>query len=161
MGFSLPVAIGMAFANPQKTIWCLNGDGGFHMAVQSLLVISQYHLNIRVVIVNNAALGMITQFQHLYFDNRMIGTTEAGGFINPNLKALAQAYGLEYQEETESSIKKMAHLPEGSVLINYLVDGLTTVSPKLEYNKPIDMPSPQLPADEYNEMMAENDEMCL
>ena len=76
MGFSLPVAIGMAFANPKKTIWCLSGDGGFHMAVQSLLIISQYRLNIKVIVINNAALGMITQFQHLYFDDRMFGTTE-------------------------------------------------------------------------------------
>lgn len=149
MGFSLPVAIGMAFANPLKTIWCLNGDGGFHMAVQSLLVISQYHLNIKVLVVNNSALGMITQFQHLYFDNRMFGTTEAGGFINPNLEKLAQAYGLKFQEETESSIEDLLSLPEGPFMINYKVNGLTTVSPKLEFNKPINMPSPQLPENEF------------
>ena len=154
MGFSLPVAIGVAFANPQKTIWCLNGDGGFHMAIQSLLVVSQYHLDIKVIVINNAALGMITQFQHLYFDNRMFGTTETGGFKNPDLKAIAQAYGLIYLEETGYSIKDMALLPEGPSLINYVIDGLTTVSPKLEYNRPIDMPSPQLLENEYNKAIS-------
>ena len=149
MGFSLPVAIGMAFANPKKTIWCLNGDGGFHMAVQSLLVISQYKLNIKVIVINNAALGMITQFQHLYFDNRMFGTTETGGFVNPDIESIAKAYGLNYIEMTEKDIDDMNLNSSDPVLINYIVDGLTTVSPKLEYNKPIDMPSPQLPDEEY------------
>jgi len=149
MGFSLPVAIGMAFANPKKTIWCLNGDGGFHMAVQSLLVISQYKLNIKVIIINNAALGMITQFQHLYFDNRMFGTTEAGGFVNPDIETLAKAYGLNYIELKEKDLNSEDLTSQNPILVNYKVSGLTTVSPKLEYNKPIDMPSPQLSEDEH------------
>lgn len=149
MGFSLPIAIGMAFANPKKTIWCLNGDGGFHMAVQSLLVISQYKLKIKVIVINNSALGMITQFQHLYFDNRMFGTTEAGGFVNPDIEYLAKSYGMNYIEMTEKDLDDMNLNSSDPVLINYIVDGLTTVSPKLEYNKPIDMPSPQLPDEEY------------
>ena len=148
MGFSLPVAIGIAFANPRKTIWCLNGDGGFHMAVQSLLVISQYKLNIRVIVINNAALGMITQFQHLYFDNRMFGTTEAGGFVNPDIETLAKAYGLNYIELTEKDLNSEDLTSQCPILVNYKVSGLTTVSPKLEYNKPINMPSPQLSVEE-------------
>ena len=148
MGFSLPVAIGMAFANPKKTIWCLNGDGGFHMAVQSLLVISQYKLNIKVIVINNAALGMITQFQHLYFDNRMFGTTEAGGFVNPDIESIAKAYGLNYIEMTENDLACLDLISQSPVLINYKISGLTTVSPKLEYNKPINMPSPQLSVEE-------------
>ena len=148
MGFSLPVAIGMAFANPRKTIWCLSGDGGFHMAVQSLLVISQYKLNIKVIVINNAALGMITQFQHLYFDNRMFGTTEAGGFVNPDIETLAKAYGLNYIELTEKDLNSEDLTSQCPILVNYKVSGLTTVSPKLEYNKPINMPSPQLSVEE-------------
>lgn len=153
MGFSLPVAIGMAFANPKKTIWCLNGDGGFHMAIQSLLVISQYKLNIKVIVINNAALGMITQFQHLYFDNRMFGTTEAGGFVNPDIETIAKAYRLNYIELTENSLEGTNLSSTEPVMVNYKVSGLTTVSPKLEYNKPIDMPSPQLPKEEHHEVM--------
>lgn len=148
MGFSMPVAIGMAFANPKKTIWCLNGDGGFHMAVQSLLVISQYKLNIKVIIINNAALGMITQFQHLYFDNRMFGTAEEGGFINPDIDTLAKAYGLSYIELTKKDLESMNLSPSEPMIVNYKISGLTTVSPKLEYNKPINMPSPQLSEEE-------------
>lgn len=152
MGFAMPVAIGIAFANPKKTIYCVTGDGGFHMAIQSMLTIAQYNLNIKVVVINNAALGMITQFQHLYFCDRMYGTTKDGGFINPDLKTLAKAYGIRYSEYTSESLKEL-EVVDGPVMINYVVRGLTMVSPKLEYNKPIDKPSPQLPDDEHQSVM--------
>lgn len=152
MGFAMPAAIGIAFANPKKTIYCVTGDGGFHMAVQSMLTIAQYNLNIKVVVINNAALGMITQFQHLYFNDRMYGTTKAGGFINPDLKTMAKAYGIRYSEYMSDSLNEFEAV-DGPGMINYLVKGLTTVSPKLEYNKPIDKPSPQLPDDEYQSVM--------
>lgn len=152
MGFAMPAAIGIAFANPKKTIYCVTGDGGFHMAVQSMLTIAQYNLNIKVVVINNAALGMITQFQHLYFNDRMYGTTKAGGFIDPDLEIMAKAYGVRYSEYTSESLNEF-EAADGPGMINYVVKGLTTVSPKLEYNKPIDKPSPQLPDDEYKSVM--------
>ena len=146
MGFSLPVAIGVAFANPSRRIFCLNGDGGFHMAVQSLLLISQYHLNIKVIVFNNASLGMITQFQHLYFEGRMAGTTDAGGYLVPSIVDLASAYGLPYVKISEKSLDALAPYfsSEDPVVIEYEIDSLTTVSPKLEYNKPIYRPTPDL-----------------
>ena len=149
MGFSLPVAIGMAFANPKKRIYCINGDGGFHMALQSLLVISQYNLNIKVIVMNNAALGMITQFQHLYFNNNMTGTTAKGGYLVPNIEAIAQSVGFPYHKMDENKIDRDSLSADGFALIDYHIYGLTTVSPKLEYNKPIDMPMPLLSDEEY------------
>ena len=152
MGFAMPAAIGIAFANPKKTVYCVTGDGGFHMAIQSMLTIAQYNLNIKVVVINNSALGMITQFQHLYFNDRMYGTSKAGGFINPDLRTIAKAYGVRYSELTSDSLNDF-EASDGPRMINYVVNGLTTVSPKLEYNKPIDKPSPQLPDDEYQKVM--------
>lgn len=152
MGFAMPAAIGVAFANPKKTIYCVTGDGGFHMAIQSMLTIAQYALNIKVIVINNAALGMITQFQHLYFNDRMYGTTKAGGFIDPDLKTMAEAYGIHYLEYTSDTLNEFG-VADGPRMINYVVRGMTTVSPKLEYNKPIDKPSPQIPDDEYQKMM--------
>jgi acetolactate synthase-1/2/3 large subunit len=146
MGFSLPVAIGIAFANPQKRIFCITGDGGLHMAIQSLLLISQYKLNIRVLVMNNAALGMITQFQHLYFGDRMEGTTANGGYIVPDLHTIAKAYGLRYETDD---------LETPGSLFEYSIEGLTTVSPKLEYNQPIFNPSPYLPEEELNKVINE------
>lgn len=152
MGFAMPAAIGLAFANPKKTVYCVTGDGGFHMSIQSLLTISQYNLNIKVVVINNSALGMITQFQHLYFNDRMYGTTKAGGFVNPDFKTMAKAYGVRYSEYTSDSLNEF-ETSDGPGMINYVVSGLTTVCPKLEYNKPIDKPSPQLPEEEYQCVM--------
>lgn len=152
MGFAMPAAIGIAFANPKKTIYCVTGDGGFHMAIQSMLTIAQYKLNIKVVVINNSALGMITQFQHLYFGDRMYGTTKDGGFINPDLKTMAMAYGVNYAEYTSGTLNEF-ETTDGPAMINYVVKGLTTVSPKLEYNQPIDKPSPQLSENEYNNIM--------
>ena len=79
MGFSLPISSGMVMANPKRRAISINGDGGFHMASQSLMLISQYNLPVIAFIVNNESLGMITQFQSLYFDGRMNATTNGGG----------------------------------------------------------------------------------
>ena len=82
MGFSLPISAGIAMASPEKRVISINGDGGFHMASQSLMLISQYNLPVITFIVNNESLGMITQFQSLYFNGRMNATTNGGGVQN-------------------------------------------------------------------------------
>ena len=153
MGFSLPAAIGMSFASPGRKIFCITGDGGLNMAIQSLAMIAQYGLNIKVIVLNNASLGMITQFQHLYFNDRMYGTTITGGYQNPDFKALANAYGIKYVEVNDLSLKNMFK-SDTPMFVNCIIDELTTVSPKLEYNKPIEQPSPNLPEDEFNDVMS-------
>jgi len=154
MGFSLPAAIGTAFANIDKNIYSINGDGGFHISVQSLMLISQYNLPIKVIVINNSALGMITQFQHLYFDGRMSGTTIKGGYVVPNIKDISAAYGLGYFKIYEDDLKNKILMDSifsaRNCIIEYLTEGLTAVSPKLEYNKPIHMPIPLLPKEEQN-----------
>lgn len=156
MGYSLPAAIGMAFAHPDKTIYAICGDGGFHMSVQSLMLISQYHLNIKVIVMNNSALGMITEFQHLYFNDRMAGTTAEGGYLVPNIQLMAESYGMKYGLVTEADLQddeKVKQTISASNLIEVRIDGLTTVSPKLEYNKPIESPIPLLDEDEMKEAL--------
>lgn len=152
MGFAMPAAIGMAFANPERKIWCITGDGGFQISVQALLTIAQYHLNINVVVLNNAALGMITQFQHLYFSDRMYGTTREGGFINPDIETMSRACYVPYLALREDTLSQWQR-SEGPRLFDYVIDGLTTVNPKLEFNMPIDKPSPCLPEEEHREVM--------
>ncbi|MCD8044118.1 MAG: thiamine pyrophosphate-binding protein [Bacteroides sp.] len=157
MGFSMPAAIGCAFACPGKAIYSINGDGGFHMATQSLMLISQYNLPIKVIVVNNKALGMITQFQHLYFSDRMAGTTSEGGYYVPSIEKMAEAYGLCYFRLDESSLGdeslKEYIINCQNCIIEYMVQWFTTVSPKLEYNKPISKPSPQLIDKEYDKII--------
>ena len=127
------------------------------MAIQSLMLISQYNLPIKVMVLNNASLGMITQFQHLYFDDRMCGTTLNGGYRVPDIKSLSAAYGLPYFRLTVNRLDdpdlreeiRAAH----NCIIECVVEGLTSVSPKLEYDKPISKPLPLLSEEEYKENM--------
>ncbi|MDR2913886.1 MAG: thiamine pyrophosphate-binding protein [Tannerella sp.] len=154
MGFSIPASIGIAFANPDANIYSINGDGGFHIALQSLMLISQYNLPIKVIIMNNNSLGMITQFQRLYFQGRMSGTTKEGGYCIPDIKYLSQSYNLKYYKLSITDLENDNLLSEiiqnRNCIIEYVVDGLTTVSPKLEYNNPIELMTPFLPDNELN-----------
>lgn len=146
MGFSLPVSAGIAMANKDRRVISINGDGGFHMASQSLMLISQYNLPVIAFIVNNESLGMITQFQSLYFDGRMNATTNGGGYKTPDFKQLAEAYGLKYYRIDESSLANESLMSEifaeRNCVVDFWTNGLTTISPKLEYNKPIYQPTP-------------------
>lgn len=146
MGFSLPISAGIAMASPEKRVISINGDGGFHMASQSLMLISQYNLPVITFIVNNESLGMITQFQSLYFNGRMNATTNGGGYKTPDFKQLAKAYGLKYYRIDESSLANenlMSEIfAERNCVVDFWTKGLTTISPKLEYNKPIYQPTP-------------------
>lgn len=146
MGFSLPISAGIAMANKDRRVISINGDGGFHLASQSLMLISQYDLPVIVFIVNNESLGMITQFQSLYFDGRMNATTNGGGYKTPDYQQITEAYGLKYYRIDESSLADsslMARIfAERNCVVDFWTDGLTTISPKLEYNKPIYQPTP-------------------
>lgn len=154
MGFALPVAVGMAFAEPHKTIYCICGDGGFHIALQSLMLVSQYNLNIKIIVLNNKALGMITQFQQLYFDGRTTGTTTSGGYEVPNIKNISSAYNLPYYQINEAYLVNNKLMNEifnsRNGIVECIIDGQTSVSPKLEYNKPIEKPTPLLPDEEFD-----------
>ena len=157
MGFSIPVAIGISFANPLRNIYSINGDGGFHISIQSLMLISQYNLPIKVIVLNNKSLGMITQFQGLYFDNRMEGTTKEGGYLVPNIKSIGESYNLPYFQINENDLVNenlMKNIFETrNCIIEYVINGLTSVSPKLEYNRPIEQPMPILSDEELKAMM--------
>ena len=154
MGYAMPTAIGCAFAAPDKKIIAICGDGAFHMSSQALGVISQYKLPIKVVIMNNNCLGMINQFQRLYFDSRFYGTHPTGGFQNPSFKDLAKAYGLQYYKIALKDLSKKELMQDifanRTCIVEYVIEGLTSVCPKLEYDKPLSKPMPMLDEDEFN-----------
>jgi acetolactate synthase-1/2/3 large subunit len=90
MGFGLPAAIGAQIARPEQEIWAICGDGGFQMTLQELGTIMQEHLPVHIAIVNNSYLGMVRQWQELFFDERYESTL----LTNPDFVLLAQAYGI-------------------------------------------------------------------
>jgi acetolactate synthase-1/2/3 large subunit len=147
MGYALHSAIGAAFAFPEKQIVCVIGDGGFHIALQSLLLISQYKLNIMIFVLNNHALGLITQFQTLYFESNMAGTTREGGYDVPDIKYFAKACDLEY-EYVDDIINKKLSCFSGGKIVEIKLNELTTVVPKLEFNQPLYNMIPYLDTDE-------------
>lgn len=150
MGYSIPVAVGAAMAAHRPVI-AITGDGGLQIALQSLPLIAQYHLPVVVVVLNNASLGMITQFQSLYFNSNFVATTSSGGYLVPNLEKLAEAFNLPYfsaktQPEFENSLK--AALQGRNALVDVRIEPPTTVSPKREFTQPFYNMSPALPDEE-------------
>jgi acetolactate synthase-1/2/3 large subunit len=92
MGFGFPSAISAQFANPRSRVWAIVGDGGFQMT-QSELATAQIHkLPVKCLIINNNYLGMVRQWQELFFENRLSGVDLEG---NPDFVKLAQAYGVK------------------------------------------------------------------
>ena len=92
MGFGFPAAIGAQFANPDKKVWAVVGDGGFQMTQAELATAQLHRLPVKCLIVNNNYLGMIRQWQELFYENRLSGSDLEG---NPDFVKLAQAYGIK------------------------------------------------------------------
>jgi len=92
MGYGFPAAIGAQFACPDKKVWAIVGDGGFQMTLAELATAAIHKLPVKVLIINNSYLGMVRQWQELFFDNRLSGVDLVG---NPDFVKLAGAYGIK------------------------------------------------------------------
>jgi acetolactate synthase-1/2/3 large subunit len=92
MGYGFPAAIGAQFANPKKAVWSISGDGGFQMTMAELATAAIHKLPVKVLIINNSYLGMVRQWQELFFENRLSGVDLEG---NPDFVKLAGAYGIK------------------------------------------------------------------
>ncbi len=92
MGYALPAAIGAQLARPEARVWAVVGDGGFQMTQAELATAALHRLPIKILIINNAYLGMIRQWQELFFENRLCGSELPG---NPDFVKLAGAYGIK------------------------------------------------------------------
>ena len=97
MGFALPAAIGAKFGNPSREVIAVIGDGGFQMTLQELGTIMQSKVKIKIIILNNNFLGMVRQWQELFFEKRYSGTE----ITNPNFPAIAAAYDIPAEKITD------------------------------------------------------------
>ncbi|MBT6746918.1 MAG: biosynthetic-type acetolactate synthase large subunit [Flavobacteriales bacterium] len=132
MGFCLPAAIGAKFGAPQRQIIAVIGDGGFQMTIQELGTIFQTQIEIKVVILNNQFLGMVRQWQELFFDKRYSATE----MVNPDFQTIAKGYGLaankiEKRSDLEAALKEML-THEGSYLLEVMVEKENNVFPMIE-----------------------------
>ncbi|MCJ7621645.1 MAG: biosynthetic-type acetolactate synthase large subunit, partial [Anaerolineae bacterium] len=90
MGFALPAAIGAQIAQPDREVWAVVGDGGFQMTIQELGTLVQEGLPVKIALVNNSCLGMVRQWQEMFYDGRY----ESTYLVNPDFVRLAEAYGI-------------------------------------------------------------------
>jgi acetolactate synthase-1/2/3 large subunit len=114
MGFGLPSAIGAKVANQNQTVICISGDSSFQMCIQELGTISQYQLNIKMVIINNGWQGMVRQWQESFYGNRFSNSYMKNGM--PNFSDVAKAYGIDgYRVE---KIEELNDLVQGKLSVN-------------------------------------------
>ena len=92
MGFGMPSAIGAQMAFPEKTVFAIAGDGGFQMSLPELATLANYGLRVKMIVMNNGYLGMVRQWQELFYNNRL-SSVELNTF--PNVELLAAAYGIK------------------------------------------------------------------
>ena len=97
MGFGLPAAIGAKMGAPERTVVMYSGDGGFQMTIQELGTILQENIGVKTVVLNNHFLGMVRQWQEMFFDERYSFTK----MKNPDFVAIAKAYGIDGCEVSE------------------------------------------------------------
>jgi acetolactate synthase-1/2/3 large subunit len=130
MGFGFPAAIGAAFAYPNETVVDIAGDGSFQMNLQELAIVKQYDMNVKTIIINNKFMGMVKQWQDLFFDKRYASTSIPA---QPDFVKLADAYGIkglraETPEETAEVLEE-ALTKKGPYLVDVVVDAEEHVYP--------------------------------
>jgi len=129
MGFALPAAIGAALAQPNKKVVAIIGDGGFQMTLQELGTIMQYNIPVKIIILNNNFLGMVRQWQQLFFESRYSFTE----MNNPDFVQLSKAYGISAKKVSDRNslkvtINKMLK-HEGPYLLEAVVEKEQNVFP--------------------------------
>jgi len=97
MGYGVPAAMGAKIGQPDRVVFAMVGDGGFQMTIQELGTIAQYNLDIKIIVLNNNFLGMVRQWQQLFFEKRYSFTE----MKNPDFVGIAKAYGLAAQKVTK------------------------------------------------------------
>jgi acetolactate synthase-1/2/3 large subunit len=129
MGFALPAAVGAKVACPDETVWCIAGDGGFQMNIQELGTIAQENLAVKIAVLNNGFLGMVRQWQQLFYQRRYVATP----LSNPDFVKVAEAYGIAAIRVTDKlqvmpAIQQaMEH--QGPFLIDFVVEPEENVYP--------------------------------
>ena len=129
MGFELPAALGVQVARPGDPVWVVAGDGGFQMTLQELVTASEEKLPVKIVLINNGHLGLVRQWQEMFFDNHLNAVPVPG----PNFVKLAEAYGIGAVKVTEAEdvlpALRKAQSYDGPFLIEFVVDSTTNVYP--------------------------------
>ena len=139
MGYGLPAAIGAKIAKPKEKVVLVVGDGGFQMTYQELMLIKQYNLPIKIVLLDNSFLGMVRQWQELFNAGRYSFVDLS---VNPNFEKIGEAYGIktvriEHKEEMNQNLKALLDSDE-AVIMHFIVEREANVFPMIPAGKSID-----------------------
>ncbi len=131
MGASLPMAIGVKLARPAERVWSISGDGGFQMNIQELGTIMEQQLDVKIILLNNGHLGMVRQWQTLFFDGRYAGTP----MQSPNFGLIAEAYNIPYRKvdkpEEIASALQQAIEHQGPIMLEFICDASEVILPMI------------------------------
>lgn len=135
MGFGLPAAIGAQLESPGTQVICVSGDGSFLMNVQELATVARYRLPIKIVLLDNQALGMVRQWQELFFERRY---SEVDLSDNPDFAAVAAAFGIsasfvDRADGVEQALRALLAAP-GPALLHVAIDQAANVWPLVPPN---------------------------
>jgi acetolactate synthase-1/2/3 large subunit len=130
MGFGIPAAVGAQMARPEDMVICVSGDGSFMMNVQELGTIKRKQLPLKIVLLDNQRLGMVRQWQQLFFDGRYSETNLSD---NPDFLILASAFGIPGQritrkDQVADALDTLLN-SEGPYLLQVSIDELENVWP--------------------------------
>ena len=137
MGFALPAAMGAKLGNPSREVIAIIGDGGFQMTLQEMGTIFQSNIPVKIVILNNQFLGMVRQWQQLFFEKRYSSTD----MVNPDFVAIAKGFYLdalrvESREDLKTGLEKMIQSPK-AFLLEIMVEKEENVFPMVPAGAPI------------------------
>ncbi|HEQ70913.1 MAG TPA: acetolactate synthase large subunit, partial [Spirochaetia bacterium] len=133
MGFGMPAALGASFARPGKQVIAIVGDGSFQMTMAETATAVTNKLPVKIIIINNNYLGMVRQWQNLFYENRLSGVDLHD---NPNFNTFADSYGcknyrLEREDQIKDTIAAALAYNEGPVIVNVVVDKEDNVFPMI------------------------------
>lgn len=132
MGYGFPAAMGAAFAKPEESVWCITGDGGFQMTTFELATAVAYKVPVKIAIMNNGYLGMVRQWQELFFGKRYSHVELQSA--NPDFVKLAESYGAKGMRvsdpnELEAVLKEADAYNDGPVVVDIIVDDVENCYP--------------------------------
>lgn len=138
MGFGFPAAIGAKFGRPEEEVWAIVGDGGFQMTMCELATAAQEGINVNIAVINNGFLGMVRQWQEMFYEERYQSTP----MFNPDFCKLAEAFGIPSmrvtaRDQVEESVR-FARGVDGPVLIEYVVEKEEIVYPMVPAGADLD-----------------------
>ena len=137
MGYGLPAAIGAKVAKPDATVVCVSGDGSIMMNIQELATLKRYEIDVKILLIDNSALGLVRQWQQIFFDGNY---SEVHLADNPDFAGVARAFGIQARsikepEEVHAALDWLLNT-QGAAMLHVSIDSMENVWPLVPPGKP-------------------------